>query len=302
VKLLKRLFVISLFLLPLHFAPLAHPTTLNAPKVVKQGEVYIVGISIEEAGGGDISSVRGIFCKRRVYFNRTPYPGTYSGLMGVDVSEEAVKKLLRVVIKRVDGTVELADKEITIEEVDFGVQRISVPKKWVDYDSETEERISLESKKIKEVLGAETKERLWDAPFVRPTEGRISTTFGLMRYINGKPKSPHCGIDIVAYLGTPVLSANRGRVALVIDAFIPGLTVILDHGQGLYSTYCHLSKVLVSEGEEVDRGQGIALVGGTGRITGVHLHYGITVNSNRVDPLAVEKIDVDENGSIYISR
>ncbi|MBN1572102.1 MAG: M23 family metallopeptidase [Deltaproteobacteria bacterium] len=297
-NIIKRLVVTSLFMLPFNFVPLALSATLNAPEVVKQGKVYIVGLSGEK----DISIVKGTFCKKNVYFNRTPYPGTYSGLMGVDVSEEAGEKLLRVVIKRGDGKVEMVDTEITIKEVDFGVQRIRVPKKWVDYDGETEERVRVESEKIKEVLGMETEERLWDAPFMRPAEGRISTTFGLLRYVNGTPKSPHCGIDIVAYLGTPVLSANSGRVALVLNAYIPGLTVIIDHGQGLYSMYCHLLKSLVEEGEALDRGQEIALVGGTGRITGVHLHYGVILNSNCVDPLAVEKIDVNENGSIFISR
>jgi hypothetical protein len=299
-----------LFLFVFHTATTAHSTTLKAPDVVRQGKVYVIGISSEdagedtggEAGVGEIVSVRGTFCKRNVYFNPTPYPGTYSGLLGVDMTEEAGKELLRVVIKRSDGTVELVDKEITVEKVDFGVQRIKVQNKWVDFDSGTMERIKLETEKMRGVLGEETEERLWSAPFMRPAAGRISTTFGLMRYINGKPKSPHCGIDIVAYLGTPVLCANSGRVALVIDAYIPGLTVIVDHGQGIYSLYCHLIRVTVTEGETVDQGDEIGLVGGTGRITGVHLHYSVFLNSGCVDPMAVEKIDVDDNGSIFISR
>jgi murein DD-endopeptidase MepM/ murein hydrolase activator NlpD len=296
---LKKLFFTLPFLISI--LSLAVPTlsaTVNAPETVKQGGVYIIGVSGEE----DISHVRGIFCKKNVYFNPTPYPGTYSGLLGVDVSEEPGSRLFRVIIKKGDGAVEMVDTEIVVEKVDFGVQKIRVPKKWVEYDDETKDRIRLENERIKKVLEAETEERLWDTPFVRPAVGRISTTFGLMRYINGVPKWPHCGIDIVAYLGTPVTAANSGRVALVMDVFIWGLSVIIDHGQGLYSIYCHLFKVLVEEGEEVDRGQEIALVGGTGRITGVHLHYSIILNSNCVDPLALEKIKLDKNGSIFMSK
>lgn len=292
-------FFISIFLISiLSLAAPALSATVNAPEKVKQGGVYIVGVS----DGEDISGVREIFCKRNVCFNPTPYPGTYSGLLGVDVSDEPGSRLLRLVITKSDGRVEIVDTEITVEKVDFGVQKIRVPKKWAEFDDDTKERIRLESEIFKKVLETETEERLWDTPFVRPAAGRISTTFGLMRYINGKPKSPHCGIDIVAYLGTPVVAANGGRVALVIDAYIPGLTAIVDHGQGLYSLYCHLFKALVTEGEAVERGGEIGLVGGTGRITGVHLHYGVFLNSGCVDPIAVEKIDVDNNGSIFISR
>lgn len=297
-KLKNCLLALLFFICPLFLATPVLSAAVNAPERVKQGGVYIIGVSGEE----DISHVRGLFCKKNVHYNPTPYSGTYSGLLGVDVSEEAGSRLLRIIVKKNDGRVEMVDTEIMVEEVDFGVQKIRVPKKWVEYDIETKDRIRLESERIRKVLEAETEERLWDTPFIRPAAGRISTSFGLMRYINGVPKWPHNGIDIVAYLGTPVLAANSGRVALVMDVFIWGLSVIIDHGQGLYSEYCHLSKVLVEEGEEVDRGQEIALVGGTGRVTGVHLHYGMILNRNMVDPLALEKINLDKNGSIFISK
>ena len=169
-------------------------------------------------------------------------------------------------------------------------------------DSETDKRIRLETERVNEVFMSETEKRLWDSPFIRPAAGRISTGFGLKRYINKMPKGRHSGIDIVAYLGTPVLAANSGIVQFVDETFIGGNMVIVDHGQGLFSTYCHLSKILVEVGETVERGQEIALVGGTGRVTGVHLHYGIILNSNFVNPLEVEKINLDKNSSIFISR
>ena len=118
-----------------------------------------------------------------------------------------------------------------------------------------------------------------------PLSGRYSSSFGKRRVLNGQPRSPHSGLDIAAPEGTPVESIAAGRVAAVGDYFFNGKTVMVDHGQGLISMYCHLSEIEVAPGEEVTPDSVVGKVGKTGRVTGAHLHLSVSLNNARVDPL-----------------
>ena len=101
------------------------------------------------------------------------------------------------------------------------------------------------------------------------------------------PRAPHSGTDLSAPAGTEVVATNHGKVALVGNYFFAGGSVIIDHGGGLYSMYFHLSEFKVEEGAMVRRGDVVALSGGTGRVTGPHLHWGVRLNNTRVDPLTL---------------
>jgi len=159
-----------------------------------------------------------------------------------------------------------------------------VEEKFVTYDEATTERILRENREMRAVIRRETPARLWSEPFIVPCAGPISGRFGLTRYFNGKRSFPHTGIDISANTGETVAAANDGTVALVMDSYLGGLTLLIDHGQGLYTSYCHLSGVLVKEGDPVSRGLPVALVGATGRVTGAHLHFGVFLNHHVVNP------------------
>ncbi len=117
-----------------------------------------------------------------------------------------------------------------------------------------------------------------------PVTGRISSPFGLRRFFNGEERNPHSGLDFAVPRGTPVKVPADGVVTLVGDYFFNGRTVFVDHGQGLITMYCHLDAVLVQKGQEVKRGTILGKVGATGRATGPHLHWNVSLNGNRVDP------------------
>jgi murein DD-endopeptidase MepM/ murein hydrolase activator NlpD len=121
--------------------------------------------------------------------------------------------------------------------------------------------------------------------FDKPVDGPLSSPFGLRRFFNGEERNPHSGLDFAVPTGTPVKAPADGVVTIVADYFFNGKTVFIDHGQGLITMYCHLSAFDVKAGDVVRRGQVIARTGATGRATGPHLHWNVSLNNARVDPL-----------------
>lgn len=120
--------------------------------------------------------------------------------------------------------------------------------------------------------------------FDRPVNGPLSSPFGLRRFFNGEERNPHSGLDFAANRGTPIKAPAAGKVILIGDYFFNGKTVFLDHGQGLISMFCHLSEIDVQLGDEIARGGHVGKVGATGRATGPHLHWNVSLNDARVDP------------------
>ncbi len=123
-----------------------------------------------------------------------------------------------------------------------------------------------------------------DALFIKPVEGPFSSPFGLRRFFNKQPRRPHSGLDIAAPKGTPIRAPADGTVVETGDYFFNGKTVFIDHGQGLITMYCHMDHIKVSEGDVLIEGQVIGTVGKTGRVTGAHLHWSVSLNDTRVDP------------------
>ncbi|HHK3164167.1 TPA: peptidoglycan DD-metalloendopeptidase family protein [Pseudomonas aeruginosa] len=118
----------------------------------------------------------------------------------------------------------------------------------------------------------------------KPVDGPLSSPFGLRRFFNGEERNPHSGLDFAVPAGTPIKAPAAGKVILIGDYFFNGKTVFVDHGQGFISMFCHLPKIDVKLGQQVPRGGVLGKVGATGRATGPHMHWNVSLNDARVDP------------------
>ena len=166
----------------------------------------------------------------------------------------------------------------------YAEQRLKVAPGKVDLSPGDLARYEREREHLAAVAATRS-DTLPDSLLMRPpTAGPRSSSFGLRRVFNGQARSPHSGMDIAAVPGTPVLAAANGRVIDVGDYFFNGLTVWLDHGGGLLTMVCHLDSIAVKVGDAVLAGDTIGAVGATGRVTGPHLHWSVSLNRVMVDP------------------
>ena len=176
---------------------------------------------------------------------------------------------------------------LAIERRSYKIQRIDgLPERKVTPRSpEDLARIRDDRAKIVGVRARRTLKTFFDTGFIWPVTGRISGVFGSQRILNGKPRSPHNGVDVAAPKGTPVKAMGDGTVALVHPGmFFSGKTVMIDHGLGLTSVYIHMDTTTVTQGDFVMKGAQIGTVGMTGRATGPHLHWGVSWFNTHLDP------------------
>jgi len=179
-----------------------------------------------------------------------------------------------------------ATLDFTVIEKTYSSQHITLKnKRMVNPEKRDMERIGREQRRIKKAL-ATWDERIPDTlHFSLPIEGPVSSPFGLKRFFNEQARKPHSGLDLAAAEGTPITAPAGGRIVDIGDFFFNGNTVFIDHGQGLVTMYCHMSRIDVKPGQIVKGGDVIGAVGKTGRVTGPHLHWGVSLNDARVDPM-----------------
>ncbi|WP_270938367.1 M23 family metallopeptidase, partial [Falsiroseomonas oryzae] len=167
----------------------------------------------------------------------------------------------------------------------WDVQHISgLPPAQVTPDEAALRRITAERERLAAARAADSVLTHFADPLAWPARGRISGIFGSQRVLNGQPRQPHYGLDVAGPVGTPVSAALAGRVTLSGDFFFFGQLLVIDHGHGVNTLYAHLSERLVGEGEAVARGQPIAKMGATGRVTGPHLHFSLSWYQVWLDP------------------
>jgi len=210
---------------------------------------------------------------------RLSFDGVFVFGFGRDAGPDAILQ----VIKR-DGTEAL--RKLTIAKRDYDIQRIDgLPPNMVTPPEEVLQRIREEVTRVSTARAFDMVGSFFKETFIWPAEGQISGVYGSQRILNGKPRRPHFGIDIVAPTGTPVVAPAGGEIRLVEpDLYFSGGTIILDHGHGVSSSFLHMSRIDVTEGERVVQGEVIGAVGATGRVTGAHLDWRMNWFERRVDP------------------
>jgi len=186
----------------------------------------------------------------------------------------------------------LSNFNILVNEKYFPVKNITLRSDKVILSPEDERRANEEEKILKSIWNNVTPTTLWEGRFIKPVNSTITSEFGIKRIINKKKESRHRGTDYKGQVGTPINSINNGRVALTANHFFGGNTIVIDHGMGLYSVYLHLSDSYVKNGDLVNKGEIIGLVGNTGRASGPHLHLSVKVQGESINPESLFKLDL----------
>ena len=191
----------------------------------------------------------------------------------------------RAILAPADGSGARRELPFVVEAKQYQEQRLTIKnRRQVEPNAEDLERIAAERLRIDQALGHYSVDREPSFRMVAPVAGRRSSSFGLRRFFNDQPRNPHSGMDIAAASGTPIRSPAPGQVIETGDFFFNGNSVFVDHGRGVVSMYCHLSRIDVGVGDMLEQGEVLGLVGATGRVTGPHLHWGVAINRALIDP------------------
>lgn len=288
---LKILFITGLVLLILNSEQYHQSFALETGKEITSTEIYVSNTSVVLGGflvfflkelnwkdpGQNIIIKSELFTSPQFY----PYNGGAFALVGIDY--RTLPGEYKVITQfRNEETLVESLKIIRVLPRIFPTSQITVsPERLVLRSSEAWEE---DRPQINEIKAASSGKPLWIGKFLLPLSGEIKNNFGLIRFINQESAGQHSGIDICAPEGTPVKAANSGIIRLARFLKVTGNTIIIDHGCNLFSSYSHLSSLLVKEQDYVYKGQVIGEVGSTGFSTGPHLHWATTIGSTFIDP------------------
>ena len=246
------------------------------PKVVAQGKTLCVKVVSAEG----ISQIEGRFLGQIIPFYKKG--SDFKGLIGIPIEQKPGKFNMDLILTDVDGQIKHDIIQQKIIKTKFPLTHYWLKpkkKKLLARDLISEEWARIEKKIVREDLIQH-----WRGKYVLPVKGEISQLFGSTTVINGKRGGSHRGMDLAVPIGTKVMAPNQGKVVFAEKLKAFGGTMVLDHGQGIYTLYFHLSKFISKVGEEVGKGEAIALTGNSGISSGPHLHWGMSVHNLRVDP------------------
>ena len=220
--------------------------------------------------------------------------GGAEALLGTDLELPAGDYPVTVAIVDHRGRTSFHRTSLLVRSSPRPVERLNLPKEMVEpVDPATLDRIANEHRMLTDIFGREERPPLWKT-FSLPVIDPVSSPFGLRRILNGKPRSPHSGVDFRSSRGTPIRSAAAGIAVFAGDLYYTGKTVVLDHGDGLYTLYAHLESIDCRTGERLKDGDIVGKVGSSGRSTGPHLHWGCKLRGDRIDPLALVNLFREE--------
>lgn len=258
--------------------------TLRAPDKAARGDAFLASASSGEPVEDFVFFWRGRSYPVKAFRAEEQGQEVYMGeiLLPVPLDEKARK--LRLGVGAGKGGPDSVQADIALFDRKRPVQKLTVDRKYVNPPAHEQERIKNDREKVRRALEQKLPDRMWSLPFQRPVPGGVSSLFGMKRVFNGEPRSVHRGLDLRGASGTPIYACADGQVALVDNLYFSGNTVYLNHGDGVFTAYLHMSEPKVKPGQMIKKGDLVGLVGATGRVTGPHLHLSLLVQGQSVDP------------------
>jgi murein DD-endopeptidase MepM/ murein hydrolase activator NlpD len=260
-----------------------------ASRAMQPGELIVFTMKVE----GDPTEVGVTLFGRHAAAFRLD-DGRWRVLVGIDLDQKPGTYTASIESYG-DSSVTLA-RTILVKPKAFPTRTLTVPPDFVNPPASQQQRIERDSAFLKQIFAASPPKRLWTGPFTPPVPDPANSRFGTRSVFNGEPRNPHGGADFASPLGRPVKAPNAGHVVAARELFFTGNVVVIDHGLGMFSLLAHLSRIDVKEGDEVTAGDLVGLVGATGRVTGPHLHWALTLAGARVDPVSALVL-LGESGS-----
>lgn len=270
--------------------PSAGPVVADSPVVrlayraLQPGEPILIILENDET----VRSARVSFLGKTADLNLTR--GRAFAFLGIDVQAKPGPAVLTAKIVRKGGRTEDVVKELLVIDRMFPSTKLTLDPNYVTPPASVQARIKREAELVALATSVITPEWLGDGPFAPPHNAPSWSNFGQRRLNNNVLQSLHTGLDLRVPFGEPIRASNAGTVVLANDLYLGGKTVIVDHGLGVFSSYGHMSELLVKRGETVRKGQRIGLCGTTGRSTGPHLHWSFKILDARVDPEAMLRL------------
>jgi hypothetical protein len=234
------------------------------------------------------------FLNRTLVMRPRPSGKDSQAFLGIDLDVKPGVYALDVKIEKKDGSEENLHHDITVLDRVFPTEKLWVKQDYVTPPRAVRERIRREAELVRTIFSLVTPEWLGDGAFIAPHPADHFPNFGQRRLTNNTLRTVHGGVDVKVPFGDPIKAVNAGRVVLASGLFLSGNTVIIDHGLGVFSYYCHMSKLLVKRGDRVGKGDVIGKCGTTGRSTGPHLHWTMRIFDSRVDPYEMLLLPVED--------
>jgi hypothetical protein len=273
----------------------ARDTVSLTPESLSNGAPCLITVALHD----EASAVTGKWQGHPVTFFASTDRRTWFALAGVDIEVHPGNYPLTIDALLRDGTHHPLHQDVVVEEAPYEKVPLTVPDKFVEPNAAALKKIAADKIVKDKAFAKSASQPAWSGNFRPPLHlAPQSDSFGNQRIFNGKLDSVHRGLDYRAKMRTPVAAINSGRVVLSRPLYYEGGCVVIDHGLGLMSIYMHLSKIEVSVGKRVRRGQIIALSGSSGRATGPHLHLGVRWEGSYLDPVKLFQIQMPQALSV----